>query len=67
MDKQIRPEGWHNWNKPDAEKTSFYGEFRSSGPGVGSRVPWSHQIKDEEVSEYTKENILGNWSEPVKR
>jgi pectinesterase len=67
LDRQIRPEGWHNWNKPEAEMTSFYGEFGSNGPGVGSRVPWSHQIKLEEVSEYTKEKILGNWSEPVKR
>lgn len=67
LDKHIRPEGWHNWDKPEAEKTSFYGEYQNSGPGVGTRVSWSHQLKMEEAREYTKDNILGDWSQPVKR
>ena len=30
----IRPEGWHNWNKPDAEKTARYAEYKCTGPGA---------------------------------
>lgn len=59
----ILPEGWHNWNKPDAEKTAFYAEYKSTGPGArsGQRVSWSHQLTDEQASEYTVENVFGNW------
>jgi pectinesterase len=63
LDKQIKPEGWHNWNKPDAEKTSYYGEYNSTGPGAnkGSRVTWSHQLNDDEVKEYSLDKIFGEW------
>ncbi len=45
MGKHILPEGWHNWNKPEAEKTARYSEYRSSGPGANphARVSWSRQ------------------------
>lgn len=63
----ILPEGWHNWNKPDAEKTSYYGEYQSSGKGgsVNARVGWSHQLTDAEASRYTLANIFGGW-DPAK-
>jgi pectinesterase len=62
MDKQVKPEGWHNWNKPDAEKTSYYGEFNSTGPGASSaRVAWSHAMTTDEASQYVTENIFGDW------
>lgn len=59
----IRPEGWHNWNKPDAEKTSYYAEYNNSGPGSssGKRVAWSHQLTKEEAAAFTLENIFGDW------
>jgi len=28
-----KPEGWHNWSKPEAEKTAFYGEYNCNGEG----------------------------------
>lgn len=64
LDKQIRAEGWHNWNKPDAEKTAFYAEYKNHGPGAQptSRVAWSHQLTDEEAQRYTLENIFGDWT-----
>ena len=41
----IRPEGWHDWNKPAAHKTAFYGEYGSFGAGAaGERVRWSHKL-----------------------
>jgi pectinesterase len=63
MDKHIRKEGWHNWNKPDAEKTSYYGEALSRGPGarMEERVSWSHILTEVEISRYKLENIMGDW------
>ena len=63
LDKQIKPTGWHNWNKPDAEKTSFYAEYQSTGPGAQSadRVVWSHQLTAQEAAQYTVEAIFGDW------
>lgn len=59
----IRPEGWHNWNKPDAERTAVYAEYNNSGAGAAGskRVPWSRQLTKDEAALYTLENILGDW------
>lgn len=59
----IIPAGWHNWNKPDAEKTTYYGEFNSTGAGANpaARVGWSHQLTAEDASAYTWEFIMGDW------
>jgi len=64
----ILPEGWHNWNKPDAEKTSYYGEYQSIGKGgtTSARVAWSHQLTGEEASRYTLANIFGGWDPTVR-
>lgn len=63
MGKHIKKEGWHNWNKPDAEKTAFYAEYNSSGPGANAkkRVNWSHQLTKDEVGKYTLERIFDGW------
>lgn len=64
----IKPEGWHNWDKPHAEETSFYAEFNSNGPGAApaERVGWSHQLTKEEAAEYTLTNIFNGW-DPEER
>jgi pectinesterase len=64
MGEHINPVGWHNWSKPEAESTTFYTEYHSSGPGanVASRVNWSHTLTDLEVStDYTIDKILNGW------
>src|SRR5690606_2784797 len=63
MGKHIKKEGWHNWNKPDAEKTAFYAEYNSSGPGANAkkRVSWAHQLTKEEIGKYTLERIFDGW------
>ncbi len=63
LDKHIKPEGWHNWNKPNAEQTAFYAEYGSYGPGANhdTRVKWSHQLTKEEANTYTLETIFGDW------
>ena len=61
MSTAVRPEGWHNWEKPHAEKVSRYAEFNSHGPGAApaARAPWSRQLNAEEAKAYTVENVLG--------
>ena len=66
LDKHIKPEGWHKWGSEDKEETAYYAEYNSYGPGADftKRVPWSHQLTDDEAKKYTPENILrgeDNW------
>lgn len=63
LGSQIRPEGWHNWDKAENETTAYYAEYKNFGAGFkpNARVKWSHQLTDEEVKEYTIEKIFGDW------
>ena len=63
MGNMIKPEGWHNWNKPEAEKTTFFAEYKNSGSGASGekRVSWSHQLSEQEAQNYTPEKVLGDW------
>jgi len=63
LDKHIKSEGWHNWDKVDAEKTSYYAEYKSTGPGANAakRVSWLRQLTDEEVNNYSLEKIFSDW------
>jgi pectinesterase len=57
----IRPEGWHNWDKPEREQTARYAEFNSSGAGAAladKRVRWSRQLTADEAQAITKELVL---------
>ncbi|WP_162053320.1 pectinesterase family protein [Pontibacter pamirensis] len=56
----IRPEGWHNWNKPEAQKTTLYAEYKSKGPGASpkTRVAWSKQLTAREAKQYKAEQVL---------
>lgn len=60
MSKVVRPEGWHNWDKPDAEETTFYAEFENTGPGASrrKRVPWSKQLDAREARKLTPRAVL---------
>ena len=67
MGNHIKKEGWHNWNKPDAEETVFYAEYNSSGPGAApeQRVEWAHLLTKEEAQKFTVNGVLqgeDNWS-----
>lgn len=68
MGNHIKPEGWHNWNKTEAEKTAFFAEYKNTGDGstINNRVNWAHQLSDEQVKKYTVKNILGEWAENPK-
>ncbi len=61
MSEVVRPEGWNNWNKPDAEQTTRYAEFNSTGPGADpkARVSWAHQLMVNEAEKLTRQTVLG--------
>lgn len=68
MGKHILPAGWHNWNKPENEKTARYAEYKNSGAGADTkkRVKWSSRLTDQEAQSITTEAIFrnvnkGNW------
>jgi pectinesterase len=64
MDGHIEPEGWHNWDKPWRERTAYYAEYKCYGAGSDTtrRVPWSHQLTDEEALCYTLQKIFSAHS-----
>lgn len=57
----VRPVGWHNWDKPNREKTVRYAEFRSRGPGAPekARVAWLKQLSASEAEGLTAKKVLG--------
>jgi pectinesterase len=61
MSVAVRPEGWHNWNKPNAEQTSFYAEFGSIGLGANAatRVKWAKPLTTDEAAVLTPGRVLG--------
>lgn len=61
MSAAVRPEGWHNWDKPHAEATTFYAEFGSTGPGVNeaSRAVWARTLTSEQAAALTPAAVLG--------
>lgn len=60
MADHIRPEGWHNWGRPEKEKTARYSEFNSNGLGAtpDQRVSWSRQLTRAEADAITIEKVL---------
>lgn len=60
MGSHILPEGWNNWNNAENEKTVYYAEYNSKGPGAGTagRARWSKQLSAGEAKEYTLANIF---------
>jgi len=58
MDKHIKPAGWDNWRNADNERTAYYAEYQSTGPGATpqERVTWSHQLTD--ISRYSMAQVL---------
>ena len=57
----LNPAGWNNWNNPANEKTAYYAESHSTGPGANpsARVPWSHQLTPAETKQYLPASFLG--------
>ena len=70
MDKHIVPQGWDNWRNPKNEKTVYYAEYGSTGPGsdASQRVNWSKQLPQEQLKLYTLDKIFdnnGSWNPTI--
>jgi pectinesterase len=61
MSEAVRPQGWHNWGRPQREQTARFAEYNSSGPGGSSagRVAWARQLSDDEAKQITIQRVLG--------
>ncbi|MBP3776426.1 MAG: pectin esterase [Prevotella sp.] len=59
LPRQIRPEGWHHWQK-EREKTARYLEYNNHGEGAATdqRVNWSHQLTKKEAQQITLEKVF---------
>ena len=68
LGKMIKSEGWDNWRKETNEKTAFYAEYKSVGPGSNAknRVAWSHQLDEVALQEYTLDKIFNGWNPKEK-
>ncbi|WP_181469964.1 pectinesterase family protein [Paenibacillus sp. MDMC362] len=55
MEGIVHDKGWHNWGRPDNEKTAKYYEYNNTGPGAAAeaRANWSKQLTPEEANLYT--------------
>jgi pectinesterase len=64
MGEHIMAGGWDNWRNQANEKTAFYAEYQSRGPGYqnGKRVLWSHQLSEDDAAKYRPALVLGSWS-----
>lgn len=56
----IRPEGWHNWRKPEREKTSYYAEYGCTGAGSDTSARAFGYVLDSDAG-YTPAEILSGW------
>ena len=61
MSEVVRPEGWHNWDKPERESTVRYGESGSKGPGgkIDRRVAWANRAVPRGARTVTVTTVLG--------
>ena len=59
LPRQIRPEGWHHWQK-EREQTARYLEYNNRGEGAATsqRVPWSRQLTKKEAQQITLERVF---------
>ena len=66
MSDVVRPEGWSDWNKPEAHRTARYAEFHNTGKGAApkSRPDWTKQLSEDEASKINLERVLGGKDSP---
>jgi pectinesterase len=67
MSAVVRGEGWHNWDRPEREKTTRYREYTSRGQGgdAAARVPWVRQLSNRDAAALSPKAVLGgsdNWN-----
>lgn len=60
MDACIRSVGWHNWDKPENERSACFYEYRCFGPGSNpsNRATWSRELLAEEAEEFVSHRFI---------
>jgi pectinesterase len=60
MGEHIRPEGWDDWATPARQKTAWFAETGSSGPGATSaaRVNWARSLNAAAAAAFAPEVFL---------
>ena len=71
LDAHIKPEGWDNWRDPAREKTAWFAEYKSEGPGANSsaRVGWARQLTKGEADAFSRSRFFkreDNWQPDVR-
>jgi pectinesterase len=61
LGRHITPAGWDNWRNAENEKTAYYAEYKSTGPGASpaTRVAWARQLTPKEAKKYSLKQIFG--------
>uniref|UniRef100_A0A803MVL0 Pectinesterase n=1 Tax=Chenopodium quinoa TaxID=63459 RepID=A0A803MVL0_CHEQI len=54
MSDVVNPEGWSDNNKPEVQKTVFFGEYNNKGPGasLAKRVPYTKKLTEAEAKTF---------------
>ena len=60
LGSHINPAGWDNWRDPAREKTAWFAEYKSKGPGANprGRVAWSRQLTATEAKMFSGAQFL---------
>ena len=68
LSKGIRPEGWHNWDNTENEKTARYAEYNNRGEGskTTERVKWAKILSKKEAKNITLKNVLKDFDNQLK-
>jgi pectinesterase len=61
MSDVVRPEGWHNWDRAERERTARYEEYGSTGAGArpDDRVKWARTLSADAARRLTAATVLG--------
>ena len=59
LPRQIRPEGWHHWQK-ERENTARYMEYNNRGEGANTkeRATWTRQLTKQEALQITLKKVF---------
>ena len=61
MSDAVRPEGWHDWDRPERRTTARFVEYGSRGPGgnMHDRAGWARKVTEAEAAAITASSVLG--------
>lgn len=58
---RISAKGWQQWSNSENLSTTYYAEYKSKSTVEAERLPWTHQLTDDEAAVYTPSTVLSGW------